>query len=218
MTGRIREWFKRKFPVRDSRRIFGGIYRNREWDTGETVSGPGSTLKYTTQLRTTLPAILKKWKIGHLLDAPCGDYHWMSMTQLEQIDYTGADVVPELIAANQASYPGIRFIVADICKDPLPAADAVLCRDCFIHLSNQQINQALYNFKKSGIRYLIASTYPVMNNEEIPTGYYRPVNLEKAPFNLPAPLELIRDYPEGEVERYLGLWELERLNDSTTND
>lgn len=211
MIGRIREWLKRKFPVRNSRRIFRGIYRNREWDTGETLSGPGSTLQYTTELRTVLPALLIKWNIGHILDAPCGDYNWMSKTNLTGIEYTGADVVPELIKANQEKFPDIRFLVADICKDPLPVADAVLCRDCFIHLSNQQIMNALANFKRSGIRYLIASTYPIEVNEEIPTGYYRPVNLEKAPFNLPAPSELIRDYPEGEVERYLGLWELEGL-------
>ena len=55
---------------------------------------------------------------------------------------------------------------------------------------------------------MIASTYPVEMNEEIPTGYYRPVNLEKTPFNLPAPMEMIKDYPDGEVERYLGVWDL----------
>lgn len=209
MIGRIREWLKRKFPVRSSRRIFSGIYRNREWETGETVSGPGSTLEYTIELRRELPELLMRWNIHRLLDAPCGDYHWMSNTLLNEIEYTGADVVPELIAVNQQKYPDVHFIVADLCKDPLPAADAVLCRDCFIHLSNQQVSDAIANFKRSGIRYLITNTYPVSFNEEIPTGYYRPVNMQKAPFHLPAPLDLIRDFPEREVERYLGVWELQ---------
>lgn len=208
MIGRLREWLKRKFPVRSSRRIFSGIYQNREWDTGETMSGPGSTLTFTIALRRELPELLKRWNIHLLMDAPCGDYHWMSQTKLEGIDYTGVDVVPELITLNQQKYPDVCFIVADICKDPLPATDAVLCRDCFIHLSNKQIADALGNFKRNGIRYLITSTYPVSFNEEIPTGYYRPVNMEIAPFNLPPPLELIRDFPDGEVERYLGVWEI----------
>ncbi len=86
--------------------------------------------------------------------------------------------------------------------------DAVLCRDCFIHLSNRQVLLAIQQFKASGIRYMIASTYPVDINEEIPTGYYRPVNLEKPPFNLPVPLEKLKDYPEGEVERWLAVWKL----------
>jgi hypothetical protein len=211
MTGRIREWFKRKFPVRNSRRIFGSIYRDREWDTGETVSGPGSTIRYTEELRISLPDLLKKWEIRSLLDAPCGDYHWMSQTKLEGIEYTGADVVTELIESNRKLYPGVKFLVADITKDWLPKTDAVLCRDCFIHLSNRQIKMAIQQFKSSGIRYMIASTYPVEINEEIPTGYYRPVNLVKGPFNLPDPLALIKDYPEGEVERHLGVWDLNQL-------
>jgi hypothetical protein len=211
MTGRIREWFKRKFPVRNSRRIFGSIYRDREWDTGETVSGPGSTIRYTEELRISLPDLLKKWEIRSLLDAPCGDYHWMSQTKLEGIEYTGADVVTELIESNRKLYPGVKFLVADITKDWLPKTDAVLCRDCFIHLSNRQIKMAIQQFKSSGIRYMITSTYPVEINEEIPTGYYRPVNLVKGPFNLPDPLALIKDYPEGEVERYLGVWDLNQL-------
>lgn len=208
MIGRIREWLKRKFPVRDSRRIFRSIYHNREWDTEDTLSGPGSTISYTRELRMQFPGLLTKWKINSLLDAPCGDFFWMNQTDLNGIMYTGVDVVPELIESNRRKYPGIKFLVADITKDLLPRADAVLCRDCFIHLSNRQVQLAIQQFKLSGIRYLIASTYPVDFNEEIPTGYYRPVNMEKAPFNLPAPLELIKDYPEGEVERYLGVWDL----------
>lgn len=208
MTGRIREWLKRKFPVRNSRRIFGSIYREREWDMGETLSGPGSTIRYTEELRIVLPPLLKKWKIRSLLDAPCGDFHWMNHTNLEGIEYTGADVVTELIESNQKRYPGIKFLVADITKDWLPKTDAILCRDCFIHLSNKQVMMAIQQFKNSGIRYMIASTYPVVQNEEIPTGYYRPVNLETSPFNLPAPIDCIKDYPEGEVERYLGVWDL----------
>ena len=208
MNGRIREWLKRKFPVRNSRRIFGSIYRDREWDTGETLSGPGSTIRYTEELRITLPALLKKWKIRSLLDAPCGDYHWMSQTKLDGIEYTGADVVAGLIESNRQLYPDVKFLIADITKDWLPKTDAVLCRDCFIHLSNKQVMMAIQQFKKSGIRYMIASTYPVEINEEIPTGYYRPVNLVKDPFKLPAPVDCIKDYPDGEVERYLGVWDL----------
>lgn len=212
MIGRIREWIKRKFPERNSRRIFRAIYKEKDWDTGETISGPGSTISYTEELRIALPVLLKKWKVKSLLDAPCGDYNWMRQTNLEGIDYTGADVVPDLIESNREKYPGIKFIIADITKDLLPKTDAVLCRDCFIHLSNRQIITAIQQFRSSGIRYMIASTYPVAVNEEIPTGYYRPVNLEKTPFNLSVPTDMIKDYPEGEVERYLGLWDLDRVS------
>jgi hypothetical protein len=208
MIGRIREWIRRKFPERNSRRVFRSIYNEKDWDTGETLSGPGSTIRYTTALRETLPILLRKLNISSLLDAPCGDFNWMSRTNLEGIQYIGADVVPELISSNIKKHPGVKFILADITKDILPRMDAVLCRDCFIHLSNRQVLLAIQQFKASGIRYMIASTYPVDINEEIPTGYYRPVNLEKPPFNLPVPLEKLKDYPEGEVERWLAVWQL----------
>lgn len=208
MIGRIREWIRRKFPERNSRRVFRSIYNEKDWDTGETLSGPGSTIRYTTALRETLPILLRKLNISSLLDAPCGDFNWMSRTNLEGIQYIGADVVPELISSNIKKHPGVKFILADITKDILPRMDAVLCRDCFIHLSNRQVLLAIQQFKASGIRYMIASTYPVDINEEIPTGYYRPVNLEKPPFNLPVPLEKLKDYPEGEVERWLAVWKL----------
>ena len=204
MTGRIREWLKRKFPVRNSRRIFGSIYRDREWDTGETLSGPGSTIRYTEELRITLPALLKKWKIRSLLDAPCGDYHWMSQTKLDGIEYTGADVVAGLIESNRQLYPDVKFLIADITKDWLPKTDAVLCRDCFTHLSNKQVMMAIQQFKKSGIRYMIASTYPVEINEEIPTGYYRPVTSLKILSNYPPLLIALKIIPTG---RWNVTWE-----------
>ena len=49
----------------------------------------------------------------------------------------GADVVPELVAANQARHASPRraFLRLDLTRDALPAADAVLCRDCLVHFS-----------------------------------------------------------------------------------
>ena len=109
--------------------------QEKEWDTGETVSGPGSTISYTEDLREALPLLLQKLQVRSLLDAPCGDYNWMSQTKMKGIEYTGGDVVPELIEKNSIKYPGVHFIVADITRDSLPKTDAVLCRDCFIPVS-----------------------------------------------------------------------------------
>ena len=39
-----------------------------------------------------------------LLDAPCGDFNWMRHVPLGGVSYTGADVVPELIARNRRDY------------------------------------------------------------------------------------------------------------------
>ncbi len=209
MLSRIKNKLKFIFP--NTKKVFNSIYHSKAWDTGETISGPGSTLAYTAHLREQLPLLLQVLKIKNLLDAPCGDYNWMSKTILGDIDYTGADIVPDLIKKNKEKYPGVQFIVADILKDKLPAADAILCRDCFIHLQNRQVMQAIRNFKKNHIKYLITNTYPVDKNIEILTGYYRPVNLALPPFNLRPPLHLLKDHTEEDPIRYLGVWLLDEI-------
>jgi len=208
MLTRIINRIKLLLP-QDTKKVFRSIYKKNAWGSAESISGPGSTLAYTEQLRRQLPVLFTSLGIKSLLDAPCGDANWISKTDLAGITYTGAEIVPEIIEANQQNHPGKKFILANIINDPLPAADLVLCRDCFIHLRNKEIINVIQNFKRSGIRYMLASTYPVKRNTEILTGHFRPVNLELAPFSLPAPLQQLRDYPEGSTERYLGLWLLE---------
>jgi len=132
----------------------------------------------------------------------------MSQVELGEIDYVGIDIVPEVITSNKEKYPGKKFLLADIIQDPLPSSDLVLCKDCFIHLRNKDVARVIGNFKNCGIKWMLASTYPVDFNKQILTGHYRPVNLELTPFNLPAPIEKIADHAHDGTERYLGLWEL----------
>lgn len=193
----------------NTKKVFRSIYKKNTWGAKESISGPGSTLAYTIQLRQQLPGILASIGIKSLLDAPCGDCNWITKINLPGIVYTGVDIVPEIIEANKLNYPEKNFIIKNIIADMLPANDIVLCRDCFIHLRNAEIINVLQNFKRSGINYLLASTYPVERNTEILTGHFRPVNLELPPFNLPAPLQKIKDFPEGSTVRYLGLWLLD---------
>ena len=195
----------------NTKKVFRSIYKRNAWSSDESISGPGSTLEYTALLRQQLPHIFSLLGIKTLLDAPCGDCNWINKVDLGTIIYTGADIVPEIIEANKLNFPDKNFITANLITDKLPAADIVLCRDCFIHLRKKEIIQVIQNFKGSGIKYMLASTYPVEKNTEILTGHFRPVNLELAPFNLPAPLQLIKDSPAGSTVRYLGLWLLEDI-------
>jgi hypothetical protein len=59
----------------DATAIFDHFYRTNAWGTAESVSGPGSTLAYTTHLRTALPRLVHDLGVHTLLDAPCGDVH-----------------------------------------------------------------------------------------------------------------------------------------------
>ncbi len=196
----------------DKGAVFSAIYRDNGWGDPESVSGRGSTLAHTAVIRRELPALLAALGARSLLDAPCGDFNWMRHVDLGGVEYFGADVVAELVARNRREHgrPGRTFVVADLTRDRLPAADAVLCRDCFIHLSLRDIRRAVVNFKRSGARYLLATTHArVGEYEDIPTGGWRSVNLQLPPFDFPAPLRLVVENEE--LGKCLGVWRLDEL-------
>jgi hypothetical protein len=135
--------------------------------------------------------------------------------------------VPELVERLQREFgrqmheqgQGRRFLVLDLLRDPLPAADAILCRDCLVHLSNRDAAQALANLRGSPANWLIATTFPeVTENRDIATGQFRPVNLCLPPWGLPPPLEALRDTIDGYPERHLGVWRVTDLPSSGQRD
>lgn len=58
----------------------------------------------------------------------------------------------------------------------------------------------------------------IEHNEDIQTGYWRPINLGKAPFFFPKPLFLLHEAGGGAQGSYadksLGLWEIDSLDAS----
>jgi len=196
-----------------SKDLFTLIYKKNLWGNLESISGPGSTLVDTEELREALPEILRKLGAKTLLDIPCGDFNWMKYVDLVDIQYIGADIVPELIQGIGKQYSNDRrkFLCLDLVTDNLPKSDVILCRDCLVHLTNSKVNMALSNICKSGSTYLLATTFPEKaENKEVEIDFWRPVNLEKEPFNLPSPLLLINEnnHIPGYQDKSLGLWRI----------
>ena len=178
----------------DLERLFTHIYRTNLWGGDESRSGLGSALAETAQLRAAIPAVLSDVGARNLLDIPCGDFGWMSGVELEGIDYTGADIVEEIVARNRERFESAsrRFVRLDLVSDPLPRADVVLCRDCLVHLSFEKIFRALENVARSGSRYLLTTTFlEHETNEDAEDGDWRMLNLERPPFSFPAPLAVV---------------------------
>jgi hypothetical protein len=194
------------------RATFARIYRENLWGNGESRSGGGSTLEVTSKLREELPSLTSSLGIKVLLDAPCGDANWISAIFDRFPRYVGVDIVPELIKSNDEQYrlPNVSFLCADITCDPLPRADLILCRDCFIHLPLRSIRMALENFRSTGAEYLLlTSDSSIEDYIDVPAGSFRPVNFRRPPFSFPEPEWTIREGAQVDVE--LCLWRLPNL-------
>lgn len=202
--------------------LFTDYYQNSTWSGGgeETRSGSGSTLKKTAVLRDELPGFLEKHRIKTLFDAPCGDFNWFQHVELSGVRYTGGDIVREMVAANQKSFGGdsVSFIHFDIVKDDAPQVDLWFCREVLLHFSYELIFSFFENFVRSGVPCLLVSTHHEFpENIDIPTGTGRPLNLEIAPFNLPAPIDFVDDDIKGRRPMRMGLWSREMIMEALGN-
>lgn len=194
---------------------FTRIYVQNAFGGTESRSGVGSSLAQTERVRQELPRLLSEFGIKSFLDAPCGDCHWIAGLDWGTVEYTGIDVVAELIGSNRSRFAErrMKFILADLCADVLPRADLIFCRDCWVHLDYLQIKACLRNFQRSGADYLLTTTFAARTkNRDLGGAIWRPLNLEVAPFVFPAPIRLcLEGCTEGGgdfADKALGLWRL----------
>lgn len=196
---------------------FEHIHSTNMWGADTSVSGLGSENAATATVRNQLPELLRELNVSVLLDAPCGDASWIGRADLGGIRYIGVDIVPALIEQLGAARTGFgEYAVADITSDPLPRADAILCRDCLVHLSFANIERAVANFRRSGARWLITTTFPDWQaNRDCEDGDWRALNLERAPFGWGLPktllVEACQEAGGGWADKSLGVWRIADL-------
>jgi SAM-dependent methyltransferase len=172
---------------------FTEIYENNLWCSPESVSGGGSEMQNTKVIRRELPELIQKFGIKSILDIPCGDWNWMKDVDLCGASYIGADIVEPLIELNKAKYTNIDFRVLDLINDTLPKVDLVFTRDCLGHLSNYNVHKAIENIKRSGSKYLLATSFTKWKvNPDIEDGGWKCINLMIPPFQL-NPIYLINE-------------------------
>lgn len=201
---------KDKFSEVYAKNIFGGP---------DSRSGAGSDLLQTEIIRREIPRILRETGVRSMLDAPCGDWFWMREVNLGIERYIGVDIVDALIASNQAQFGrgGVSFDALDLSKDKLPKVDLIFSRDCLVHLSFDDTLRILRNFKASGAKYLLTTTFTDRSsNEDLGDGFWRPLNMQIAPFNFPPPIQLVNEgCTEGRGkfgDKSIGLWAMKDLS------
>lgn len=204
---------------------FTKIYRHNLFGGTQSRSGGGSSLIQTEVIREEIVKLLNDLKIKSLIDAPCGDFLWMKEVDLPVEQYIGIDIVKDIIDHNQAEYGNHyrKFLEMNIIENELPCADVVFCRDCLVHLSFVHSLKTIDNFKKSGSKYLLTTTFTDRShNDDLNKSVWRTLNLELPPFNFPKPIMIINENcTEGDgnyTDKGLGLWLLKDIhgNEQTT--
>lgn len=207
-----------EFRGLELRERFARIFETNLWGSNESVSGTGSALEQTRAIRAQLPTLLQHLHVATMLDLPCGDFGWMHEVHLGNVAYIGADIVPDIVERNRRTWGNAlrRFHVVDITSDPLPRVDLVFCRDCLVHLSNAHVWKAVENVRASRSTWLLTTTFPAhAQDDDIEDGDWRPLNLERPPFNFPAPFTLLNEgcseHDNAFADKSLGLWRIADL-------
>lgn len=198
----------------DRTKRFDEIYERGVWrhsDSQMATSGLGSELAATEIIQHEIPGMLTELGVENLVDLGCGDWTWMSQIQLS-CRYLGLDIVQAVVDRNQARYGSdvVEFRQLDAVTEELPVCDAVLCREMMFHLSFEDARLAFDNIRRNAKWVIATSDSDIWFNSNIPSGDFRMLNLQRAPFRLPPPDRYIID--DGLVPgRFLGIWDTARI-------
>lgn len=212
------EW---RLSCLDEKEKFRLIYKTRYWKEGGegSKSGAGSDMRATDNIRKSLPEFLKKFNIRSMLDIPCGDFYWMSTLNLHNVDYIGADIVPEMIRDNNERYArkNLKFKVMDLVDDSLPDCDLIFSRDCLVHLLDEQVQSVIDNVRQSNAKFFATTMYADIDKNKLSkeSDRWRPLNLTLEPFYLPEPFEILDDsWPENPVDvcKKIAVWRIQDLH------
>lgn len=169
---------------------FTETYVNYKWKVGdgESKSGEGSSLYFTENYREELLSIIEKYSIKKILDCSCGDWNWMSKISDNLIDYTGIDIVDELVKTNNEKFgsENVRFISKDMnsfLDETNENYDLIICRHTLEHLPTDY-NLKMINLSREKTKYFLISSQDSNDNSEINFDgcAYRRMNLLLEPY------------------------------------
>lgn len=204
--------------------IFENIFLKKGWLAEGTLSGLGSTIRATEEVRK----FFNKQDLSDIVlcDIPCGDMNWMKEVCNKFKGYYGIDIVKPIIANNTLKHANnkTKFIHGDICSFDFMSLniDWIFIRDCLVHLSLNDITAALKNICNSNAKQVFITHFygdRLFNN--ITTGQWRPINFCLPPFNFEKPILLINeDCKENNGafnDKSMGVWTIEQIRKALQN-
>lgn len=146
------------------------VYEYNVWGSDVSRSGTGSDL-WSPEARlavTALEAVVDAFGIRRMLDCACGDATWMVpffVTRHPEIDYTGVDVVSDVVERNRKQHPSVRFLQQDLSEIPLPTgAELIFSKETVNHMHLNDAQMAIRRFAATGARYLLTNVHVGSDN------------------------------------------------------
>jgi hypothetical protein len=180
------------------------VYKRGLWKQGNSLSGVGSEGVLAERYVAFVLNYARARGLRSVLDGGCGDFSVGSKLAPAFVRYSAMDVSSHIIDINRRRYSGpdwqhVRFAVADMTTDDMPAADLVLIRQVLQHLTNSQIEKILRNLEAGRWRRALISesVHDPANNQvpnlDLPSHSVRTraslgsgVFIDRPPFNRPA--------------------------------
>lgn len=216
-----REWYRKTKHMSENEQ-WEELYRQErsKVEPGKSIWLVNDKIeKYSGWTEKNLKILFDDLKIKSVVDVGCSDVVWQSKMDWSNIDYTGIDIVKDIVKQNKKNYPHMKFQHKNLIEDECPMADMVIVRNVFLHTTLDGVKNILTNIKKSGAKYLLASTDITINkNAETCCTWATRRNLELEPFNLEYCIALIPEIlpsvkkPKA-PNNYLGLWYVNRIPD-----
>lgn len=183
---------------KSAEQVFTEIYHKEYWGKSTEANGyfsgtgthDANTLKYVDLLTD----FIRKNDVKSVFEIGCGDFSIMKQVLSNvKVNYTGADVVADLIAHLQETHGDKKteFIQLDaIACRAFPNADLCVIRQVLQHLNNVQISNILE--KTNQFKYVIITEHvPVnpemLNGDKTLGGYIRLQNAKTSGVFLDAP-------------------------------
>ncbi|MBS0619841.1 MAG: class I SAM-dependent methyltransferase [Verrucomicrobia bacterium] len=188
-----RSWAIGKYPFASvAEKAFSDIYIQGIWGKnaqGEGTSGPGSWVHHAQFFINYVENFLNSHSIQSIVDLGCGDWVLGRAINWGDRNYLGLDIIPWLIAKNQALYASerVQFKQLDVLIDPLPDGDLLICKDMLMHLPHEYVLRTLAKSKKFKYCIFVNDINPQGGAVPVPdtlVGRYRFLDLTLPPFYL----------------------------------
>lgn len=165
---------------------FTATYAANEWRYG---SGHGSLPINNVPYIEFISNFIVRNDIRTVVDLGCGDWQFSRFMDWSKVKYAGFDLVEAVINENNNNFSSenVEFkLLRDLSS--IPSADLLICKDVMQHLPNRiVIDYIEFAFRK--FRYILITNDDLPEqwlNGDIRAGNFRPVRLDRHPFNYPA--------------------------------